>query len=318
MKTLNQEQLREKVLGLMKKKNMKAAEIARITGRSEGTISDLISGKKTFTEKLIAVIFDSLSDYLGEESLVETRQYTKMWNIAKTGKAASDFRLVVGNTGIGKSVVFKKFAEENEACWYIKIDRKGITWNQFLLLLANKTGVILDKKRKRYTSAYLLDKIKEFVEENSGKNPMLVIDEAEVSSNAFFKDMKNLRTATEGLLSIVIVGITDVMSRIGRIAGLECRAYEAPNGFNYKWYPTRENSNQYTTFARRVSVFRIDNISADDITRFCTQKGIVNKAVITLATKRWWNYDEANRAIRRAERMNINLADITPEQFEIL
>jgi hypothetical protein len=316
-----QTELRDKIVALMEKKKLRPAELARITGRSEGTVSELLNNKKQFTDKLLLLIYDSLKDYLGEETLVQTRQYTKMWNIAQSGKKASDMRLVVGNTGVGKSVVFRKFAEENEACWYIKIDRKEITWNRFLFTVATEMGVRLDRKRKRFGTSFLLDRIVAFVEEKADSNPMLIVDESEVARNFLFKELKNLRTATEGLLNITIVGITDVVNRIGRLAGLECRTYETPAGSgNYarKWYPTREDSNQFTTFARRISVFHIDNISTEDIARFCAEKGITNKRVIDLACARWWNYDEADRAIRRAVRMGIDLASMTPQEFELL
>ena len=102
------------------------------------------------------------------------------------------------------------------------------------------------------------------------------------------------------------------------MSGLEYRAYEISNGYAYKWYPTKENSNIYTTFARRISVFRIDNINTDDIAAFCAEKGISNLKVIALASARWWNYEEADKAIKRAERMGIDLSKITSEEFEIL
>jgi len=310
--------LKDKILMLMQKKNLRPAEIARITGRSEGTVSELLRDKKSFTDKLLNVILDSLKDYLGEEDLIGTRQFTKMWNIAQAGKQLSDMRLVVGNSGIGKSVVFKKFAEENECCWYIKIDRKELTWNRFLLSVVTEMGIKTDKKRKRFSTSVLLDKIIGAVEEKADKNPMLIIDESEVARNSFYKEFKNLRTATEGLLNITIVGITEVMQRVGKMAGLEYRVYETPNGNNYRWFPTKENSNQYTTFARRISVFRIDNISTEDIALFCREKGIRNNDVIRLASSRWWNYDEADRAVKRAERMGIDLQNITAEEFELL
>ena len=310
--------LRDKLVVLMDKKALKPAEIARITGRSEGTISELLRNKKSFSDKLLNVIYDSLKDYLGDETLVSTRQFNKMWNIATACKKMSDMRLIAGNTGIGKSIVFKKFAEENECCWYIKIDRKEMTWNRFLMQVATEMGVRLDRKRLRFSTSYLMDKIITLVEEKADSNPMLIIDESEVAKNSFFKDLKNFRTATEGLLSIAIVGISEVITRIGKMAGLEYKAYETSTGYSYKWYPTRENSNIYSTFARRISVFRIDNISTDDISAFCTQKGISNNKVLTLAGSRWWNYEEADKAIKRAERMGIDLGQITAEEFEIL
>jgi len=316
--SLKQSGLRDKLVVLMEKKALKPAEIARITGRSEGTISELLRDKKSFSDKLLNVIYDSLKDYLGDETLVPTRQFNKMWNIAASGKKMSDMRLIAGNSGVGKSVVFRKFAEENECCWYIKIVRKEMTWNNFLMELAKEMGVKLDKKRLRFSTSYLMNKIVAMIEERVDSNPMLIVDESEVVKNSFFKDMKNLQTATEGLLSIAIVGITEVITRIGKIAGLEYKAYETATGYSYKWYPTRENSNIYTTFARRISVFRIDNISTDDIAAFCAEKGIKNNKVVALASARWWNYDEADKAIKRAERMGIDLSQITAEEFEVL
>lgn len=316
--TEKQKSLRDKLKMLMEKKNLKPAEIARITGRSEGTISELLRDKKSFSDKLLNVIYDSLKDYMGGDTLVPTRQANKIWQIAQTGKKASDMRLIVGNTHIGKSATLKKFAEENECCWYIKIDRKEMTWNRFLFRFATEMGVKLKKERKRFSTSYLLDQIIALVEEKAYSNPMVIIDESEVAKNSFFKEFKNLRTATEGLLNITIVGISEVMSRIGKMAGLECRKYETSAGFNYKWYPVKENSNQYTTFASRISVFRIENISTEDIVVFCNEKGISNKQVVKLACDRWWNYAEADRACKRAERMGINLSVITPEEFELL
>ncbi len=313
-----QSNLRDKLIALMDKKNLKPAEIARITGRSEGTISELLRDKKSFSDKLLNVIYDSLKDYMGEDDLVETRQFNKMWNIAKTGKQLSDMRLVAGNTGVGKSVVFKKFAEENESCYYVKVDRKEMTWNNFLFKVVTEMGIKLDSKRKRFSTSYLLDRIIEKVEEKADTNPQLIIDESEFAKNSIFKDLKGLYTATEGLLNIVVVGIPDIIVRIGRMAGLECRTYQTANGYSYRWFPVKENSNIYTTFARRITIFRIDNISTEDIKAFCAEKGIRNNKVIEMACARWWNYEEADRAVKRAERMGLNLSTITPEEFEIL
>lgn len=318
--SIKQQTLRDKLIILMEKKNLKAAEIARITGRSEGTISDLLNSKKSFTDKLLNVIQDSLKDYLGEDDLVITRQYSKMWKILEAGKKAGDSRIIVGNTGIGKSILARKFAEENEACYYIKIDRKEMSWNNFLMRVVSEMGIKIDKNRKRYSTTYLLDRIISFVEEKADANPSLIIDETEIAKNSLFKDFKNLQTATEGLLNINIIGISDVLKRLGKISGLEYRAIPSLDGQNqkYKWFPTKDNSNIYSTFVRRFNAFRIDNINTDDISLFCAEKGITNKQVIKMACERWWNYQEANTAVLRAKNMGIDLSQITPEEFEIL
>jgi hypothetical protein len=303
-----QASLRDKVLMLKEKKNLTGAELSRITGRSEGTISDLLGNKKSFSDKLIAVVYESLRDYLGDNDLVATRQYAMMWNIAKTGKQASDMRLVTGNTGVGKSVVFKKFAEETPCCVYYKIYDRGLSWNNLLNEVCRGFAIKMPIDRKRYRRAELLGAIISYVEQNADQNPMLIVDESEVMRNAFFKEFKNLQTATDGLLSIVIVGISEVTTRVAKIAGLDPQT----------WLPIHDDSNQYTTFARRIKSFRIPNISTCDIRDFCIAKGIENNKVIEEASKTWWNYGAAQTAIDRAERMGISLKEITIDEFRVL
>lgn len=305
-----QNQLREKLEMLKRQKGLKNNEIAAITGRSEGTISDLLGSKKAFSDNLIHSVMNKLGDYFQDGDLVTTlRQYSKMWNIASACKKAADMRLVVGNTGIGKSVVFKKFAAEHEYCYYMKIDRK-LTWNKFLQEVNRAMGIEVTRKS---TNA-LFDAIITKVEHISGYNPMLIIDESEELPNPVFKALKNLYTGTEGLLGIMIVGITDVANRLGKIAGLQVE-YQR-NIINF--YPNRDDSNQYTTMVRRLNAFRIDNVEACDIAEFCQTKGITNKEVIKLASQKWWNFDVASRKMKRAQAMGINLSTISKEEFELL
>jgi dephospho-CoA kinase len=64
-----------------------------------------------------------------------------MWNIAKIGKQESDIRLVVGNSGIGKTIVFKKFAEEISVVATTKYSTEHLTWNNFLYEICRGFGV---------------------------------------------------------------------------------------------------------------------------------------------------------------------------------
>ncbi len=128
-----QQKFRERLLTIQKNKKLKNNEIAAITGRSESTISEIINNKRAFADALIYSMMSRLNDYMQESNLVTSlRQYTVMMQIVERCKDMSDMRLVVGNTGIGKTVVMRKFASENKAVYYFKIDRQ-YTWNKFLL-----------------------------------------------------------------------------------------------------------------------------------------------------------------------------------------
>lgn len=304
-----QQSLRDKLLQLKQQKGLRNNELSAIIGRSEGTTSDLLGDKKTFSDKLVQSVLAKLGDYTVDGDVVTgVRQYQQMWNIANACKQASDMRLTVGNTGIGKSLVFRKFAQENGDVYYYKVDRQ-LSWNVLLQELNRTFGIRIGKK----SSNVLLDNIIRKIEETSGNNPMLIIDESEVLSNSIYKHIKNLYTATEGILGIVVVGISEVKSRIARISGLDADT----------WIPVKTDSNQYTTFARRLKLHRLPNIGKNseglhDIAVFCRAKGITNESVIEAACKKWWNYGEAVHAINRARKFGLAPETLTIEEFEVL
>ncbi|HEY9124672.1 MAG TPA: ATP-binding protein [Bacteroidales bacterium] len=318
MKTIEisqlQAQFRDKLLSLKSSKKLKNAEIANITGRSESVISELLGNKRAFADSLIYSMMNRLSDYMQESNLITSlRQYNVMMSIAQRCKQASDMRLVVGNTGIGKTVVFRKFAAENKAVYYFKIDRQ-YTWHKFLLEITRVMGI----NPEHTSSNALLDAIVRKVEQSSADKPMLIVDEAEILTRAVWRQLKNLYTATEGLLAICIVGITSIKHTLGRMAGLEVVRYntnQQQTAYIEYFRPLRDDNNIFTTFARRLKLFHIDMPSAADMEEFCRTKGIVNKQVIELACQRWWNYEMADTAIRAMQASGIDLSRLTVEEF---
>lgn len=308
---------RDRLISLQKSKKLKNNEIAAITGRSESTISEIINNRRAFADALIYSMQSKLNDYMLENNLVTSlRQYTVMMSIAERCKETSDMRLVVGNTGIGKTVVFRKFAAEHKAVYYFRVDRQ-YTWNKFLLEVCRAMGI----EPERRSSNALLDAIVRKVEQTCGDKPMLIIDEAEILTRAVWKQLKNLYTATEGLLAICIVGITSIKNMLGRMAGLEVMRYNPNNqqaAYMEYFRPLRDENNIFTTFARRLRLFHIVTPTREDIEEFCRTKGITNKEVINMACDRWWNYEMADTAIRGLIASGINLATITPEEFSLI
>lgn len=312
-----QSQFRSKLLALQQSKKLRNNEIAAITGRSESTISELLNNKRSFADALIYSMQNKLNDYMQESELVTTlRQYTVMMGIAERCKQASDMRLVVGNTGIGKTVVFRKFAAENQAVYYFKVDRQ-YTWHKFLMAICRVMAIEVEGRR---SSNNLLDAIVRKVEQTCGDKPMLNIDEAEILTRAVWRQLKNLYTATEGLLAICIVGITGIKSTLARMAGLEVVRYNTSRqqtAYMEYFRPIRDENNIFTTLVRRLKLFHIATPTPDDIEEFCRTKGITNPDVIAIACARWWNYEVADTTIRALTAAGINLAQLTPEEFSL-
>lgn len=303
-----QQTLLARLMSLKQSKKLKNNELAAIISVSEGTMSDILSSKKTFSDKLIQQCLARISDYNIDFDVVPVRQFNQITSILTTCKTKSDMRLIIGNTGIGKSLVTRKFAKDNADVYYFKVDR-SYTWKDLLAEICKIMGI----EPKLRGAKHLLNNIIQKIEQTSGNNPLLIIDESEVLTNPIYKHIKNLYTATEGLLGIAIVGITEIQARIAKIAGLD----------NTTWFPIKSDSNQYTTFARRLVVHRIPNIGYDvegihDIDVFMKNYGITNAEVLAAARVKIWNYGEANRIIQRANKMNFKLSELTINEFEIL
>ena len=176
--------LKHKLINLKATKGLKNNEIAAITNRSESTISEILSDKRAFADSLIYSVLSKLGDYFIEGNLVTSvRQYSKMWNIATSCKKDSDMRLIIGNTGIGKSIVLKRFATETSNVYYLKVDRK-LSWNKMLREINRAMGIDIEKKN----TTSLLDAIIRKVEIISGEKPVLIIDESEVLGNPIFRE----------------------------------------------------------------------------------------------------------------------------------
>lgn len=304
-------ELQKNVIALVKNKGFKPAKIANITGRSAGTISDLINGKKVMSERLIAIISEKLKHYIEvkENTLVEgVSQYKYIWNTTNYCHKNPMFALLTGDTGVGKSEVLKKFTQSNKNSWIVRID-KGTSWRELLQTIAGEFGLLeaegkgKNRIQKREGSAKLLEKIRSFVEV-AEELPLLIIDEAEEIPNATLRKLKNLYTATEGLLSIIICGITKTKTRIAKLAGLSS-----------EWLPNGKEQNEYTTFARRLKRYDVPAISFEDIKVFCIANGITNEKTHNYAFKKWWNYELANHIVSTANKMGLNLNTISEKAF---
>lgn len=310
-----QEAFRNKLLAIKESKNLKNNELASITGRSESVISELLNNKRAFADTLVQSMMARLADYMHEYDLVPVRQYQVMQNIAAKCKEQSDIRLMVGNTGIGKTVCMKRFASREPAVYYIKIF-KTYTWHKFLIEICRVMGIPV---REGTGSTALLEQIIEKVEQISGEKPLLIIDEAEILNQAIWKQIKNLYTATEGLLGILIVGISSVKKQLAQWAGLQILpAAEQATATLEQFRPFKEDNNIFTTFVRRLKVLQIDSPKGEDIAFFCQAKGIKNDKVIQLAATHWWNYAMADITIKALVATGVDLDKITEEEFNLI
>jgi hypothetical protein len=141
------------------------------------------------------------------------------------------------------------------------------------------------------------------VDSKAGNFPVLIIDEAEMMPKATLLKIKNLYTATEGMLSIIICGINKTKDRLYKLAGMR------PDGS----LKDQDIQNEFTTFVRRLNIVQIPAISIDDLTIYCRKMGITNIKLVEIIynTGLWWNYQIANDMIANegAEKFNQLITD---------
>lgn len=305
-----QKQVQKDLNFLITEKGLTQSKLANLTGRSPSVISEIIKEARTFAPGILNTISERLAKYLAQGDLIqEVEQYQVIYNTAMKAlkgqknskkRMTSVFEHLVGGSGLGKTAVMSEFANSyKEFVYMVRLDR-GMSWRELLQGIAYEMGMLKEEGKgsqrevKRLQSSKLLDmitrKIEEIVvDESVGNFPVLIIDEGEEIPNATLRKIKNLYTATEGMLSIIICGINKNKNRLYKLAGMR------PDGS----LKDQMIQNEYTTFVRRINFVTVPQISIDDLTIFCKHKGITSQKAMDIiyTTGLWWNYQIASDMI---------------------
>lgn len=297
-----QAEVKEKLQVVARNKRLKNADLAKMLGKSESTISEILNDKRPFSSRLLNEISGSLNDFfIHKEGVIpELRQYRYISNVVRSCKKERDFRLLTGDTAVGKSLALREFYRNNQAVWYYKIDRP-MSWRVFLRKLCGALGISIADKNQ-YD---LYDAIEQFFKERQSLNPVLIIDEMERFPLAMWLRFKDLFTTHEGMIGLLLCSIPEHKNRLARKAGLDPES----------WYPVRDHSNTYTTMARRLQVFNVPRIAADDVMTFFRARGVKDSEVLLEASGRVWNYDQADKLLEKAIRIGFRLETLSLQEF---
>ena len=301
-----QKDIKKALLYLTEEKKMKQSQIAKLTGRSPSVISEILKDDRAFAPGVLNIMAERLAKYTQKSDLIaEVSQYQVIYNTLvkaikgekRKRKTTAVFEHIIGGSGLGKTEVSKDFANEYKQFVYmVRLDR-GMSYRELLEGIAYEMGLLKEEGKgstrgiKRIQSSKLLDMITQKIEtivvdSSVGSYPVLIIDEAEEIPNATLRKVKNLYTAVEGMLSIVISGINRNKDRLYKLAGMKLDG------------SLRDQmvQNEYTTFVRRINFVTVPQISIEDLNIFCAHHGITSTKAIDIiyTTGLWWNYQIAS------------------------
>ena len=286
------------VRAVLAHKQMKQTEIAACGGCHPDSIGQLLRGTRTFSDEWLSRLRYALQTYSPPKPLFDVRQHRQMQHIATAVRKERLFALVSGNTGIGKTTALRDIFRRAPSTFYLQI-ADDCSWTNLLQQLATACGFAV----KSTSSEVLLKQISEQFVRRAQRQPLLIIDGAEVLSLRTFSRFKALYLSTErqtGILIAAHASLKRCMERVIQAAG------------------TDEES-AYMTFWRRLTHVTLPPVSEEDVKQICEkERKIKNPEVVRLAQQYWANYGTMNRDLLIAKRAGLDWQTMSANDFQFL
>ncbi len=210
----------------MEDKGISQNELSKLTGVNVGYLSGMMKGVFTFTnsrtgkesdidDKWFVAIADRIGHKVRKEywPLVETEQFIDIVKELTEAKETSTTRIIVGETGCGKSYTVERFRLAYPLGTYV------VTCNQ------NDTISDLTRKIQKALKvsfegsiSYRIDRISVELSRiaDNGQRPILILDEAEYLSTRGLLSIKTIYDYLKGVCAIVLIGTDDILNKLER------------------------------------------------------------------------------------------------------
>ena len=217
-----------------------------------------------------------------------------MEHIATAVRNERLFALVSGNTGIGKTTALKDIFRCAPSTFYLQI-ADDCSWTNLLQQLATACGLAV-----KSTSSEVLSE--QFVR-RAQRQPLLIIDGAEVLSLQTFSRLKALHLSTERQTGILIAAHVSLKRRMER-------AIQAVH---------RDEESVYMPFWRRLTHVTLPPVSPEDVKQICEKElKIKDPEVVRLTQQYWTDYGTMNKDLLIAKRAEMNWQTMSKTDFQFL
>ncbi len=228
---------------------------------------------------------------------IETDQFLDVYSELMDAKINRRMKMIIGSTGCGKSYTVNRFKLENPANTYIITVSSLYRVGNILDELGNILGVKLPHYNV-YKSNKIAAKLRSL--HNFGKQPVLVIDEAENLSLHALKMLKGLYDAIKDYCSIVLIGTRQLIMKIEKLKDNDAEGMP-------QFYRRFKAGIRYVTEIDKNEMF----------TPFL--ENVEDRKLRVLLTNLSDNYGELNDylepALREADKMNVELTETFFQQL---
>ena len=208
----------------MTDKGISQNELAKLTGVNVGYLSGMLKGVFTFTnsrtgkesdidDKWFLAIADRIGFKVTKEywPLVETEQFIDIVKELTEAKETSTTRIIVGETGCGKSYTVERFRQAYPQGTYVVTCNQNDTISDLVRKIQNVLKVSFEG-----SISYRIDRISMELSRIADNNqqPILVFDEAEYLSTRGLLSIKTIYDYLKGICAIVMIGTDDILNKL--------------------------------------------------------------------------------------------------------
>ena len=210
----------------MADKGISQNELAKLTGVNASYLSSIMKGVFTFTnsrtgeespiaDKWFQAIADRIGVKLEKEywPLVRTEQFIDIVKELTEAKETASTRIIVGETGCGKSYTVDRFRQAYPQGTYVVTCNQNDTISDLVRKIQKVLKVSFDG-----SVSYRIDRISMELSRiaDNGQRPVLIFDEAEYLSSRGLLSIKTIYDYLKGICGIVMIGTDDILNKLER------------------------------------------------------------------------------------------------------
>ena len=224
MRHEEKQQIVKAAQGYMSDKGISQNELAKLTGVNASYLSSIMKGVFTFTnsrtgeespiaDKWFQAIADRIGLKLTKEywPLVKTEQFVDIVKELTEAKESATTRIIVGETGCGKSYTVDRFRQAYPQGTYVVTCNQNDTISDLIRKMQKVLKVSFDG-----SVSYRIDRISMELSRiaDNGQQPVLIFDEAEYLSTRGLLSIKTIYDYLKGICGIVLIGTDDILNKL--------------------------------------------------------------------------------------------------------
>lgn len=255
MKIEEKQKITKKLAEFCHSKGSQSKASNTLIGVSPATISQILNGNWSLISNEMWRSISAQIGYFSTGVIVETRGYSKIYQLMQDAQENTLVFGVIGNEGSGKTETVECYANKNQHVFHLKC---AVYWNRrfFVSELCRLIGLQSSSNSVPYMMREIVSALKKM------KSPQIIIDEADKLNDALLYFFISLYNDLEGYCSMIVAGAPYLEVRIKK--GVENNT----KGF-------REI---YSRLGRKFIYTPIPN--GEDITKICKANGITAPEII--------------------------------------